>query len=183
MVDTQDLKSCGLKGPCGFESRSGHKRMKERSYQDLIRRYSVLTEDERSPLANMANLSALLKETFNFWWVGFYLVQGEELVLGPFQGPVACTRISFGKGVCGTCWEKVSPIIVPDVHAFPGHIACSAVSASEIVVPLLQQGAVIGVLDVDSEHLNHFDDADRRGLEELAQILVKNSHFSLNLLP
>ena len=157
--------------------------MKERSYQELLERFNALTEGEHSALANMANLSALLKETFHFWWVGFYLVQGEELLLGPFQGPVACTRISFGKGVCGTSWQKADSIIVPDVHAFPGHIACSEVSASEIVVPLLQDGKVIGVLDVDSEHLNHFDDADRHGLEELAKMLVKNSHFSLNLLP
>lgn len=157
--------------------------MKERSYQELLERFKALTEGEHSALANMANLSALLKETFLFWWVGFYLVQGEELLLGPFQGPVACTRIAYGKGVCGTCWQKADSIIVPDVHAFPGHIACSEVSASEIVVPLLQNGKVIGVLDVDSEHLNHFDEIDRRGLEELARILVKNSHFSLNLLP
>jgi GAF domain-containing protein len=126
----------------------------------------------------MANLSALLRETFQFWWVGFYLVRSQELVLGPFQGPVACTRILFGKGVCGTCWQQAASIIVPDVHAFPGHIACSAVSASEIVVPLISQGQVIGVLDVDSEHLNHFDEQDRMGLEELAGILVRNSHFS-----
>lgn len=157
--------------------------MKERSYQDLISRFQALTVDEHSAMANMANLSALLKETFHFWWVGFYLVQGEELVLGPFQGPVACTRIPFGKGVCGSCWQQAESIIVPDVHAFPGHIACSEISASEIVVPLLQDDQVIGVLDVDSEQLNHFDDSDRRSLEELAQVLVKNSRFSLNLLP
>jgi len=151
--------------------------MKERKYQELALRFCALCEGETDAVANMGNLAALLREAFNFWWTGFYLVQGKELVLGPFQGPVACTRIPFGKGVCGTCWESASSILVPDVHAFPGHIACSAVSASEIVVPLLQQGAVIGVLDVDSEHLNHFDDVDRQGLEELAALLVKHSHF------
>jgi GAF domain-containing protein len=152
--------------------------MKQQRYQDLMQQFSALTATEHDPVANMANLSALLRETFQFWWVGFYLVRSQELVLGPFQGPVACTRILFGKGVCGTCWQQAASIIVPDVHAFPGHIACSAVSASEIVVPLISQGQVIGVLDVDSEHLNHFDEQDRMGLEELAGILVRNSHFS-----
>jgi len=157
--------------------------MKDVTYQELQTRYRALIEEETDPVANMANLAALLKEAFGFWWVGFYLVHHDSLVLGPFQGPVACTRIPFGKGVCGSCWKLSAPIIVPDVHAFPGHIACSDVSASEIVVPLMQQDVVIGVLDVDSEHLNCFDDTDRQGLEELARLLVENSQFSLNLLP
>ena len=165
-------------GRAGSSPAPGTCFMKLQRYKDLMQQFSALTATEHDPVANMANLSALLRETFQFWWVGFYLVRSEELVLGPFQGPVACTRIPFGKGVCGTCWQQATSIVVPDVHAFPGHIACSAVSASEIVVPLLNEGRVIGVLDVDSEHLDHFDEEDRVGLEELAGILVRNSHFS-----
>ena len=120
----------------------------------------------------MANTSAALKETFGFFWVGFYLVDGDQLVLGPFQGPVACTRIAFGKGVCGASWEQKMAILVPDVDAFPGHIACSSLSKSEVVIPLLKDGKVIGVLDVDSDQLNDFDEVDVKFLTELCTWLV-----------
>lgn len=123
---------------------------------------------EEDLIANLANVSAALKETFGFLWVGFYLVKGEELVLGPFQGPIACTRIRKGRGVCGTAWAKAETLVVPDVDAFPGHIACSSLSRSEIVVPLVgPDGEVWGVLDVDSEKLNSFNETDVRFLEEL----------------
>ena len=151
---------------------------REEQYHALLPQVHGLLSGEADMVANMANLSAALHEQFGWLWVGFYIVKLDELVLGPFQGPVACTRIRKGKGVCGFAWEQAEPVVVPDVHAFPGHIACSAVSASEIVVPLLNEGRVIGVLDVDSEHLDHFDEEDRVGLEELAGILVRNSHFS-----
>jgi len=129
-----------------------------------------LIEGESNLVANLANMSAALKETFNFFWVGFYLVDSEELVLGPFQGPIACTRIRKGKGVCGTAWSEERTIVVPDVDAFPGHIACSSLSRSEIVVPLIDhENKVWGVLDIDSEQLNTFDDTDARFLEELCR--------------
>jgi GAF domain-containing protein len=120
----------------------------------------------------LANTSAALKETFGFFWVGFYLVDGDQLVLGPFQGPVACTRIAFGKGVCGASWKQKRAILVPDVEAFPGHIACSSLSRSEVVLPLMKEGEVIGVLDVDSEQLNEFDEVDVKFLTELCTWLV-----------
>ena len=123
-------------------------------------------------IANLANVSAALKETFHFFWVGFYLVKGEELVLGPFQGPIACTRIRKGRGVCGTAWDKDETLIVPDVDAFPGHIACSSLSRSEIVVPLKREdGEVWGVLDIDSDDLGGFDETDARFLEEMIKML------------
>jgi len=128
-------------------------------------------------VANMANTTALLHESFRFWWVGFYLVRDGELVLGPFQGPLACTRIPRGKGVCGAAWEREATVIVPDVELFPGHIACSAASRSEIVVPLMRDGVVIGVLDVDSEHLDHFDVTDQAFLEQICAVLVAGSNF------
>ena len=125
-------------------------------------------------VANLANISAALKETFNWWWVGFYLVKGDELVLGPFQGPIACTRIRYGKGVCGTAWKEKKSLLVPDVNAFPRHIACSAASVSEIVTPILSKsGEVVGVLDVDSERYDVLDDTDVRFLEEISQICSK----------
>ena len=128
--------------------------------------------DENDLIANLANVAAALKETFGFFWVGFYLVKGEELVLAPFQGPVACTRIKKGRGVCGKAWERAETLVVPDVDAFPGHIACSSLSRSEIVVPLLRTGGELwGVLDVDSENLNSFDEVDARFLQELCSYL------------
>jgi len=144
---------------------------KEGKYQELIPQLKALVEGENDLVANMGNLCAALKTTFGFFWVGFYLVKGEELVLGPFQGPVACTRISKGKGVCGSAWEKRQTLIVPDVDAFPGHIACSSISKSEIVIPILRNGVVFGVLDVDSDLLNDFDEQDSRYLTEVIQLL------------
>jgi len=140
---------------------------KREVYEGLIPQIKGLVEGEKDSIAKLANVCAALKETFNFFWVGFYLVKQEELVLGPFQGPVACTRIQKGKGVCGTSWEKGETVLVADVDAFPGHIACSSLSKSEIVVPLIKQGAVIGVLDVDSDRLNDFDETDAEYLSEL----------------
>ncbi|TWV12894.1 GAF domain-containing protein [Bacteroidaceae bacterium HV4-6-C5C] len=143
---------------------------KEEKYEMLLKQIKGLIEGESNLVANLANVSAALKETFNFFWVGFYLVDAEELVLGPFQGPIACTRIRKGKGVCGTAWSEERTIVVPDVDAFPGHIACSSLSRSEIVVPLIDhENKVWGVLDIDSEQLNTFDDTDARFLEELCR--------------
>lgn len=124
-------------------------------------------------MANLANLAAALKEAFDFFWVGFYLVKQDQLVLGPFQGPVACTRIRKGKGVCGTAWQEGATLLVPDVEVFPGHIACSSLSRSEIVVPLIKDGEVWGVLDIDSDLLNFFDETDRKYLEEMCGYLSK----------
>lgn len=145
---------------------------KKELYENLIPQIQSLVEGEPDFIANMANVSACLKDTFHFWWVGFYRVVGDELVLGPFQGPLACTRIKKGKGVCGTAWQKAETVVVPDVDAFPGHIACSSLSRSEIVVPIVKNGEVIAVLDIDSEKLNTFDDIDRKYLEELVLQLV-----------
>lgn len=144
---------------------------KEEQYQLLLKQARSFVEGETDNVANMANLSALLHDTFHFWWAGFYLVKGEELVLGPFQGPVACTRIGYGKGVCGTAWKEQRTIVVPDVEAFPGHIACSSLSRSEIVVPIRKDHKIIGVIDIDSEKLGTFDDTDARYLELLAELL------------
>lgn len=140
---------------------------KEEKYRALLPQLKSLLEGEDDLIANLANASAALKETFRFFWVGFYLVKGEVLVLGPFQGPIACTRIKKGRGVCGTAWAKAQTLVVPDVDAFPGHIACSSLSRSEIVVPLRRGDEVWGVLDIDSEELNSFDETDARFLEEL----------------
>lgn len=146
---------------------------KEEKYRALLPQLKSLIEGENDLIANLANMSAALKETFHFFWVGFYRVQGEELVLGPFQGPIACTRIKKGRGVCGTAWAKAETLIVPDVDAFPGHIACSSLSRSEIVVPLLRKegGEVWGVLDIDSETLDSFDETDARFLEKVCSWL------------
>lgn len=145
---------------------------KEDKYSMLLPQIKCLIEGEDDLVANLANVAAALKETFRFFWVGFYLVKGDELVLAPFQGPVACTRIKKGRGVCGKAWEKAETLVVPDVDAFPGHIACSSLSRSEIVVPLLRaEGEVWGVLDVDSESLNGFDETDARFLRELCSYL------------
>lgn len=138
-------------------------------YETLLPQVEALTAGESDLVANLANVAAALKETLNFFWVGFYLVKGNELVLGPFQGPIACTRIAFGKGVCGASWKERKTIIVPDVDAFPGHIACSSASKSEIVVPAFKHGEVALILDVDSDKLNDFDEADAKYLGQLMQ--------------
>jgi GAF domain-containing protein len=122
-------------------------------------------------IANLANCSAALKTAFNFWWVGFYLVKNNQLVLGPFQGPIACTSIQLGKGVCGSSWQKSKTIIVENVNEFPGHITCSSASLSEIVVPIIVKNEVVAVIDVDSEYLSHFDEIDKKYLEELANYI------------
>lgn len=146
---------------------------KEERYRILLPQVRSLLQGETDLVANLANVAAALKETFGFFWVGFYRVQGEELVLGPFQGPVACTRIARGRGVCGTAWAESRTQVVPDVDAFPGHIACSSRSRSEIVVPLRSpSGEVGGVLDIDSDRLDTFDDTDIVFLEELCNLLT-----------
>ncbi|MBI0400683.1 GAF domain-containing protein [Cyclobacterium marinum] len=140
---------------------------KEEIYQALLPQVKALLSGEEDLVANMANMAAVLKEAFGFFWVGFYIVKKGELVLGPFQGPVACTRIQKGKGVCGQAWETGETQLVPDVNAFPGHIACSASSQSEIVVPVSKGKEIIAVLDIDSDQLDAFDAVDRRYLEEM----------------
>jgi L-methionine (R)-S-oxide reductase len=140
---------------------------KATNYQSLLPQIRGLITGETDLIANLANISAALKEQFQWLWVGFYVVKAEELVLGPFQGPLACTRIRKGRGVCGTCWQEAQTLVVPDVEAFPGHIACSSLSRSEIVVPIIRNGEVVAVLDVDSEHLDYFDETDRQYLEEM----------------
>lgn len=145
---------------------------KEEQYRELIPQIKGLIEGENDLVANLANISAALKEQFNWLWVGFYLVKGGELVVGPFQGPVACTRIKKGKGVCGVCWQNEQTIIVPDVSEFPGHIACSSLSNSEIVVPIFNDKEFIGVLDVDSTELNKFDDVDKENLERIVSFIL-----------
>lgn len=144
---------------------------KENLYKSTLQQIEGLIEAEKDLIAGLANVSAVLKNTFHWWWMGFYLVKNNELVLGPFQGPVACTRIGYGKGVCGTAWAQNQSIVVADVHAFPGHIACSAESSSEIVVPVRKNGAVVAVLDADSEHFSCFDETDRLFLEKICATL------------
>jgi GAF domain-containing protein len=144
---------------------------KEEQYQNLLPQIKGLLEGEPDLIANLANIAAALKEQFNFFWVGFYLVKDDELVLGPFQGPVACTRIKKSRGVCGTAWEQANTIIVPDVEKFPGHIACSSLSKSEIVLPLFKDGAVVGVLDVDSSSLDSFDETDKIYLQKIIELI------------
>lgn len=144
---------------------------KEEKYRELLPQLHALVSTETDFIANLANVSATLKQTFGFFWVGFYMVKGDELVLGPFQGPIACTRIRIGRGVCGTAWKEARTLIVPDVEQFPGHIACSSDSKSEIVVPMIKQGKVIGVLDIDSDTLDSFDDIDAHYLKEICRYL------------
>lgn len=144
---------------------------KTEQYSSLIPQISALLSGESDQIANMANVSAALKEQFNFFWVGFYMVKNNELVLGPFQGPVACTRIQKGKGVCGSSWDQSRTLIVPDVDAFPGHIACSSASRSEIVIPIIRKGSVIGILDVDSAELNSFDETDALYLSQILDLI------------
>ena len=145
---------------------------KQEDYKLLLSQVKAMVKDETDAVANMANVAALIQEAFHFWWTGFYRVIGEQLVLGPFQGPVACTRIGFGKGVCGTSWKDKKTIVVADVEQFPGHIACSSESRSEIVVPLFKGEEVIGVLDIDSEKLATFDAVDKEWLEQIAEVLA-----------
>lgn len=144
---------------------------KQERYEALLPQIEAVVEDEPDLIANMANVAAMLHETFGFWWTGFYRVEGQELVLGPFQGPMACTRIKKGRGVCGTAWAEAQTQVVPDVDQFPGHIACSSASRSEIVVPIFQEGEVIAVLDIDSAQLGTFDQTDRRYLEQVVRML------------
>ena len=145
---------------------------KTEKYRLLERQVAALVEGETDVIAKMANIAAALHETFGFWWTGFYRVVGEELVLGPFQGPVACMHIPYGKGVCGTAWKRNETVVVPDVEEFPGHIACSSASKSEIVVPVHgADGEVVAVLDIDSDRLATFDDEDRVWLERIVTLL------------
>lgn len=144
---------------------------KEEQYQALLPQIKGLLEGETDLIANLANIAGALKEQFGWLWVGFYIVREEELVLGPFQGPVACTRIRYGKGVCGTSWKEASTLIVPDVEKFPGHIACSSLSRSEIVIPVIRDKKVKAVLDVDSTALNEFDKVDQRYLEAIIELI------------
>jgi GAF domain-containing protein len=144
---------------------------KKDQYEGLLPQVNGLLQGEPDLIANMANISAVLKEQFGWLWIGFYLVKQNQLVLGPFQGPVACTRINYNKGVCGTAWARQETILVPDVEAFPGHIACSSQSKSEIVVPVWAKNEIIAVLDIDSTALNDFDDVDKKYLEEIVSFL------------
>lgn len=140
-------------------------------YQEIYKQIESVVGSETDQIANMANTAALLHEAFGFWWTGFYIVKGGQLVLGPFQGPVACTRIGFGKGVCGTSWSRRETIVVPNVHEFPGHIACSSLSQSEIVVPMFRDNEVYAVLDIDSKELSTFDETDKDWLEKIVRLL------------
>jgi L-methionine (R)-S-oxide reductase len=144
---------------------------KEEQYVSLVPQIKALLEGEPDLIANLANVTAALKEQFTWLWIGFYLVKDDELVLGPFQGPVACTRIRKGKGVCGTSWANAKTLIVPDVEKFPGHIACSSLSRSEIVIPIIRNNIVIGVLDADSIDLNHYDIIDQKYLEQIIELI------------
>ena len=144
---------------------------KAEKYTLLYKQIAALVEGESDPIANMANIAAMIHHTFGFWWTGFYRVMGDELVLGPFQGPLACSRIAYGRGVCGTAWKEQQTQVVPDVERFPGHIACSSLSRSEIVVPVWSNGEIVAVLDIDSKHLATFDTTDQEWLEKIVQLL------------
>ena len=143
---------------------------KEEKYEVLYRQIEALMEGESDMIANMANVATMIHSTFHFWWTGFYRVVGEELVLSPFQGDLACSRIKYGRGVCGTAWKSQTTQVVPDVELFPGHIACSSLSRSEIVVPVWRGGEIVAVLDIDSEHLATFDEADKLWLEKIVKL-------------
>lgn len=145
---------------------------KQERYATLLPQLEAMVAYETDEIANMANFAACIIDTFKFWWVGFYRVLNNELVLGPFQGPLACTRIKKGRGVCGTAWQEAQTLIVPDVEQFPGHIACSSASRSEIVVPIIRHQQVVAVLDIDSEHLATFDEVDRLWLENIVALLA-----------
>ena len=144
---------------------------KEQKYELLYKQIEALVQGESDPIANMANVAAMIHHTFGFWWTGFYRVAGDELVLGPFQGSLACSRIGYGRGVCGTAWEEQRTQVVPDVEQFPGHIACSSLSRSEIVVPVWKEDKITAVLDIDSEHLATFDTTDQKWLEKIVDLL------------
>lgn len=146
---------------------------KQERYTTLIPQIESLVRDETDFIANLSNIAAALRQTMNFFWVGFYIVKENQLVLGPFQGPIACTRINFGKGVCGTSWKEKRTILVPNVEEFPGHITCSSASLSEIVLPAFKNGDVVLVLDVDSVKLNDFDAVDQRALEKVIRIIER----------
>ena len=148
----------------------GHK---VEQYQSILPQIQAIIEDESDVIANLANICAALKQQFGWFWIGFYLVKGSELVLGPFQGPIACTRIAKGRGVCGSAWQQQHSIIVADVDQFPGHIACSSDSKSEIVLPIMKQGECVGVLDIDSDELNQFDEVDETYLMKLIVMIEK----------
>ena len=146
---------------------------KEQKYELLLKQITDVVEGENDTIATMANVAAMIHHTFDFWWTGFYRVEGEELVLGPFQGPLACSRIAYGRGVCGTAWKEQTTQIVPDVELFPGHIACSSLSRSEIVVPVWDKQEIVAVLDIDSEQLATFDTTDQKWLEQIVVLLYK----------
>lgn len=148
------------------------KQLKTEKYSEILPQIEALLNAENDSIANMANVAALLHETFGFWWTGFYRVIDGQLVLGPFQGPIACTRIAKGRGVCGTAWQKMQTIVVPNVEEFPGHIACSSASRSEIVVPLIRDGEMIAELDIDSAELGTFDDIDQEWLERVMALMA-----------
>lgn len=151
---------------------------KKSKYENLLSQLPALIANEPDLIANLANLSAIFHQTFKWWWVGFYLVKDDQLVLGPFQGPVACTRISFGKGVCGTAWKEKRSFLVPDVNNFSGHIACSSISVSEIVFPLFNSSSeVVAVLDIDSEKFGFLDETDMQYLEQIAEIISKSLFY------
>ncbi|MBQ3733032.1 MAG: GAF domain-containing protein [Bacteroidales bacterium] len=144
---------------------------KTEQYENLLQQVQSVMDENADVIANMANMAAMLHETFGFWWTGFYRVIGNELVLGPFQGPLACTRIAYGRGVCGTAWKERRTVVVPDVEQFPGHIACSAASRSEIVVPVVRNGEITAVLDIDSVRLDTFDQTDAEFLNRMVEML------------
>jgi len=148
----------------------GHK---VEQYQSILPQIQAIVEDESDVIANLANICAALKQQFGWFWIGFYLVKGNELGLGPFQGPIACTRIAKGRGVCGSAWQQQQVIVVPDVDQFPGHIACSSDSKSEIVLPIMKNGECVGVLDIDSDELNQFDEFDAEYLKQLMSVIEK----------
>jgi L-methionine (R)-S-oxide reductase len=148
----------------------GHK---VEQYQSILPQIQAIVEDESDVIANLANICAALKQQFGWFWIGFYLVKGNELVLGPFQGPIACTRIAKGRGVCGSAWQQQQVIVVPDVDQFPGHFACSSDSKSEIVLPILKNGECVGVLDIDSDELNQFDEIDAEYLKQLMSVIER----------
>ena len=147
---------------------------KQETYKSILPQIESLVAGETDMIAKMGNVAAVLHEAFGFWWTGFYRVDGQQLVLGPFQGPIACTRIPYGKGVCGTAWQRAETVIVPNVHEFAGHIACSSESKSEIVVPVFRDGKVIAVLDIDSAEYNTFDEIDRIYLEQIVSLIERN---------
>jgi GAF domain-containing protein len=161
-----------------FEIRLDKNTDRQNQYEVLLPQIESLLEGESDSVASLANICAALKDAFDFLWVGFYRVLQEELVLGPFQGPVACTRIQYGKGVCGKAWEQKSTIVVDDVSSFPGHIACSAESQSEIVVPIFSDAKVVGVLDIDSEFKAHFNSMDQKFIEDLVRFIEKKGIFN-----